>query len=278
MGRTHLQDAVPIPLCTEFEVYLRQVELNIDRLNDVREELLLVPIGGTVLGTGINADKKFGELTVLYLQDLTGLPFNLNPVKAEGIASHNVLVNASGALRLIALSLIKMANDIRWMGSGPRAGLGELLLPVNEPGSSIMPGKINPTQAEALIQVSLQVIGNDTVLAYAEGLSSILDLNVAKPVMIVNLLESIQILSTGINSFVKKCLIGLQANLDQINAQLSRVLMTVTNLVPLIGYDKASEIAQTAYKTGKTIKAVIQEEGLEIKGDLDELLDPKNMV
>jgi len=278
VGRTHLQDAVPIPLGTEFEVYLRQVELNIDRLNDVREELLLVPIGGTVLGTGINADKKFGELTVLYLQDLTGLPFNLNPVKAEGIASHNVLVNASGALRLIALSLIKMANDIRWMGSGPRAGLGELLLPVNEPGSSIMPGKINPTQAEALIQVSLQVIGNDTVLAYAEGLSSILDLNVAKPVMIVNLLESIKILSTGINSFVKKCLIGLQANLDQINAQLSRVLMTVTNLVPLIGYDKASEIAQTAYKTGKTIKAVIQEEGLEIEGDLDELLDPKNMV
>ncbi len=278
VGRTHLQDAVPIPMATEFEVYLRQVELNRDRLDDVREELLLIPIGGTALGTGINADKKFGELAVLYLQDLTGLPFNLNPVKAEGIASHNVLVNASGNMRLISLSLIKMANDIRWMGSGPRAGLGELILPVNEPGSSIMPGKVNPTQAEALIQVCLQVIGNDTVLAYAEGLSSILDLNVAKPVMIVNLLESIKILSTGINSFVEKCLIGIQANFDQINAQLNRVLMIVTNLVPLIGYDKASEIAQIAYKTGKTIKSVIQEKGLEIEGDLDELLDPKKMV
>ena len=278
VGRTHLQDAVPIPLATEFEVYLRQIVINRDRLEDVREELLLIPISGTALGTGINADEKFGNLALSYLNYLTGLPFNLNPVKAEGIASHNVIVYASGVLRLLALTLLKMANDIRWMGSGPRAGLGELKLPQNEPGSSIMPGKVNPTQSEALIQVCLQVIGNDTVISSAESYGSVLDLNVTKPVMIVNLLESIELLSSGINSFVEHCLKGIQANTDRLDAQLKRSLMIITNLVPQIGYDKASEIAQIANKTNKTIKEVILEMGLKIEGDLDELLDPKKMV
>ena len=202
----------------------------------------------------------------------------LNPIKAESIASHSAIVNASSTIKSLALSLMKMANDIRWMNSGPRAGLSELILPENEPGSSIMPGKINPTQSEALIQICLQVIGNDSVISFAEAYGSVLDLNICKPVMIINLIESITLLSQGINSFVKFCLEGLIANEIQINAQLERILTTVTNLSPIIGYDKASEIAQKAYKEGKTVKQVVLELGLKIKGNLDDLLDPKKMV
>ncbi|UCD00957.1 MAG: class II fumarate hydratase, partial [Promethearchaeota archaeon] len=228
-------------------------------------------------GTGINTHKNFAELTVSYLSKITNFPFKVNPVKAEGIASHNTIVKISGNLRLLALSLLKMANDIRWMGSGPRAGLSELILPQNEPGSSIMPGKINPTQSEALIQVCLQVIGNDSVVSFGEAYGSILDLNVCKPIMIINLLESIEILIGGINSFIDYCLKALKANKDQINYQLERILMVVTRLKPIIGYDKCSEIAYRAFKEGKTCKQVIKELGLEID-NLDELLDPKNMV
>lgn len=278
VGRTHLQDAVPMPLAMEFQVYVRQFAMHVVSLQNACEDLYFIPIGGTALGTGINADEKFGEITSSNLKEQTGFKFQLNPVKAEGIASHNTIVKFSGALRGLALSLLKMANDIRWMGSGPRAGLGELILPANEPGSSIMPGKINPTQSEALIQVCLQVMGNDNIVSQAEGFGSTLDLNVAKPLMIVNVLESIKLLSNGIQSFINHCLQGLQANTKQINSQLERILMTVTNLIPQIGYDKASEIARTAYKSGKTIKEVILESGLKIKGNLDELLDPRKMV
>ena len=278
VGRTHLQDAVPICLSTEFEVYERQVELNLLRLKNACDELCLVPIGGTAVGTGVNADKNFGKLTVSHLKELTSLPFKLNPVKAEGIASHNSIVKISGDLRLLALSTLKMANDVRWMGSGPRAGLGELTLPANEPGSSIMPGKVNPTQAEALLQVCIQVIGNDATIAFAEAFGSTLDLNVTKPLMISNLIESIELLMNGIQSFVKNCLNGLKANKEHIKSQLQNNLMIATNLVPIIGYDKASEIAQTAAKTGKTIKQVIEHKNLKIKGDLNRLLDPKKMV
>ncbi len=278
VGRTHLQDAVPIPLSTEFSVYLRQLNVNQISLNDACEELYSIPIGGTALGTGINTHKDFGKLTASHLKAISGFPFRINPVKAEGIASHSPIVKTSGVLRLLALSCLKMANDIRWMGSGPRAGLSELILPANEPGSSIMPGKINPTQSEALIQVCLQVIGNDTAISYAEGYGSILDLNVTKPLMIVNLLESIRILAGAINSFVKNCLEGAQANRAQIKIHLENILMIITNLIPQIGYDKASEIAQIAYKTGKTIKEIILEKGLDIEGDLDDILDPKKMV
>jgi fumarate hydratase class II len=172
---------------------------------------------------------------------------------------------------------MKMANDIRWMGSGPRAGFSELILPQNEPGSSIMPGKINPTQSEALIQVCLQAIGNDTVVTLGEAYGSILDLNVCKPVMIFNLIDSIAILNGAIDSFIDNCLIGLKANKEQIQKHLDRMLMIVTNLTPIIGYDKGSEIAQRAYKEGKTCKQVIKEMGLHID-NLDELLDPKRMV
>ncbi|MCK4479589.1 MAG: class II fumarate hydratase [Candidatus Lokiarchaeota archaeon] len=277
VGRTHLQDAVPIPLSLEFEVYKKQIKTNIERLKNACNELYFVPIGGTALGTGLNAHKDFATLTVSHLSKITNLPFKVNPVKAEGIASHNTIVNLSGNLRSLALSLLKMANDIRWMGSGPRAGLSELKLPQNEPGSSIMPGKINPTQSEALIQVCLQVIGNDSVVSFGEAYGSILDLNVCKPIMIINLLESIEIIIGGIKSFIDHCLSGLEANTMQINKNLDGMLMIVTNLTPIIGYDKCSEIAQRAYKEGKTCKVVIKEMGLKID-NLDELLDPKKMV
>jgi len=277
VGRTHLQDAVPIPLSLEFEVYKKQIDINIGRLKETCKELYYIPIGGTALGTGLNAHNDFAKLTVSHLSKITNLPFKINPVKAEGISSHNTIVKASGNLRLLALSLLKMSNDIRWMGSGPRAGLAELKLPENEPGSSIMPGKINPTQSEALIQVCLQVIGNDSVVSFGEAYGSILDLNVCKPVMIINLIESIEILIGGINSFIDNCLINLEPNTEGINKQLEQMLMLVTNLTPIIGYDKCSEIAQRAYKEGKSIKVVINEMGLMIE-NIDELLDPKKMV
>ncbi len=277
VGRTHLQDAVPIPLSLEFKVYKKQIELNIERLNQVLDELFYISIGGTAVGTGLNAHKDFDKLTVSHLSKITSLSFKINPVKAEGISSHNTIVYASSSLKLLALSLLKMANDIRWMSSGPRAGLSELILPQNEPGSSIMPGKINPTQSEALIQVCLQVIGNDSIVTSGEMYGSILDLNMSKPLMIVNVLESIDILIGGINSFVCNCLVGIKANAEQIDSNLEQMLMLVTNLTPIIGYDKCSEIAQRAYKEGKTCKVVIKEMGLKID-NLDELLDPKNMV
>ncbi len=278
VGRTHLQDAVPIPLSMEFEVYLRQIKVNKKRLKDSFDELCFIPQGGTAVGTGLNCHEDFPKLFAQELSQLTKFPIMNNPVKAEGIASHNTLVHVSSNMRLFALSLMKMANDIRWMGSGPRAGLGELILPANEPGSSIMPGKINPTQSEAMIQVCLQVMGNDTTINFCEAYLSILDLCVGNPLMITNLLESIQILSGCINSFVKHCLIELKANKEQIQSQLDRMLMIVTNLSPYIGYDKCSEIAQRAYKEGKTIKEVILEMNIPLEKNLDEILDPKNMV
>ncbi len=278
IGRTHLQDAVPIPLSTEFAVYHSQIKFAIQRLDSVLKELYLLPLGGTALGTGLNAPINFDKLVIDTLAHNTKYPFKINPVKAEGISSHNIIVRVSGVLKLLALSLMKMANDIRWMGSGPRAGLGELLLPQNEPGSSIMPGKINPTQSEALIQVGLQVIGNDTTITFSEVQGSILDLNVTKPLMIVNLLESIEILANGMNSFEKNCLVGLQVNQKQIDHYLDRSLVIVTKLSPIIGYEKAGEIAQQAYESDKTIKEIIKEIGLEIPDGLDELLDPRKMV
>ena len=278
VGRTHLQDAVPIPLSTEFEVYHRQFSEVSKALRSTLDELAVVPIGGTALGTGLNAPKGFAERVTKHLSDIAGRPILINPVKAEGIASHSKLVAMSGILRQLALACIKMANDVRWMGSGPRAGLGELLLPQNEPGSSIMPGKINPTQAEALIQVSLQVMGNDSTIALAEGFGSVLDLNVAKPVMIVNLLNSVRILSNGIKSFVEHCLEGLKANAQHIKIQLERSLMIVTRLTPIIGYDKASEVAKAAHSSGKTVRETLLDMKLEIDGDLDKILDPQKMV
>ena len=273
VGRTHLEDAVPIPLSMEFSVYERQLRVSEKRILEVMNELFCIPLGGTALGTGINAPKDFADKAVNFLSKLTGYNFTLNPVKAEGISSHNTIVKASSILRSLSLSLLKMANDIRWMNSGPRAGLGELILPQNEPGSSIMPGKVNPTQSEMLIQVCIQVIGNDTTIAFAESHGSILDLNVTKPLMIANLLESIELLSKAIISFNNNCLKKIQPNKKRINQLLEQNLMFVTSLTPKIGYDKAAEIAQEAFHTGKTLKEILKEKKILSEEEIEDLLD-----
>ena len=278
VGRTHLQDAVPIPLSLEFKVYKQQIEINRGRFKSDYDELRAIALGGTVLGTGINATKEFQDLVIKKLNEVTGFSLRAKEVLAEGIASHNTIVKLSSTIHLLALTLIKMANDIRWMGSGPRAGLSELILPANEPGSSIMPGKINPTQSEALIQVCLHIMGNYTSISNSEMMGSILDLNICKPIMIHNLLESIDLICNGIDSFIDKCLVGLEVNQSKIKDDLDNLLMIATNLNPYIGYDKASEIAQKAYHEGKNIKQVVLEMGLKFEEDLDKILDPKRTI
>ncbi|MGV9169809.1 MAG: class II fumarate hydratase [Promethearchaeia archaeon] len=278
VGRTHLQDAVPIPLSLEFSVYRDKLESAKKHILSAADNLRSVPIGGTALGTGINSSKAFSQRTITYLQELTGLEIREAENKAKDIASHTKIVSLSSELRIPALACLKMANDIRWMGTGPRAGLGELKIPENEPGSSIMPGKVNPTQSEALIQVCGQVLGNDYAISFGEGFGSILDLNVAKPLMIYNILDSIVILSGGINSFTKNCLTDLEPDEQRINHLLNRSLMAVTRLSPILGYDRAAEVAKKALKTGQTIRKTVEEMDLDIDGDLDSILDPKTMV
>ncbi len=277
VGRTHLMDAVPIPLSLEFEVYRRHIVAAFSDIQIIRDDLAHVPIGGTAVGTGINVPSGFAARVVAHLDKMTHLPIRTSSVKAESIASHNIFVRLSGALRVLALACLKMANDVRWMASGPRAGLGELTLPANEPGSSIMPGKINPTQAESMIQVCLRVMGNDATVSLAEGFGSNLDLNVAKPLIITTIIESIALLGNSLRSFADKCLIDLQPNIPRIESMLEQSLMLVTRLAPVIGYDAAAEVAKTALKTGKTIRQVVTEMGLEIE-NIDGLLDPKEMV
>jgi len=262
----------------EFEVYLTQMKRSLEEINSLLDDLALLPIGGTALGTGINAPSGFAESVVRRLSKAAEFSFRANPVKAEGISSHGAIVRTSSALRSLALSCLKMAGDIRLMGTGPRAGLGELSLPQNEPGSSIMAGKVNPTQAEALIQVCLQVMGNDATVALAEGHESILDLNAAKPLMIVNLLESINILSGGIHSFTEHCLKSIRPNVEKIRSDLERNLMVATRLVPILGYDRTAEIAKKANATEKTIREIIIEDGIDLGDDVDKILDPGRMV
>ncbi len=278
VGRTHLQDAVPIPLSMEFSVYRAQVMASLSQIQEVREDLAVVPLGGTAVGTGLNAPEGFSERAVAHLSRLSRTPLRSATVKAESISSHAAVIRLSGAIRGLALACMKMANDIRWMASGPRAGLAELRLPENEPGSSIMPGKVNPTQAEALIQVCIRVIGNDTTITLAEAYGSVLDLNVTKPLMIISIFESIRLLSNAIRSFVVNCLNGIEPNRERISQHLSESLMIVTRLVPIIGYDKTALIARTAYQTGKTIRQTIEELGIDLDVDLDEILDPHRMV
>jgi len=276
VSRTHLQDAVPIPLSTEFSVYKKQLTNSVFKLKEVVKELQYIPIGGTAVGTGINAHKDFSSKAVLHLSNLTGIDFKQSHIKAEAIASHSDFVRVSNELKTLALSLIKLANDIRWMGSGPRAGLGELSLPKNEPGSSIMPGKVNPTQSEMLLQVCIHVIGNDTAISYAESIGSTLDLNVTKPLIISTILDSIQLLSNGIKSFNYHCLMDIEANINNIEKQLQNNLMIVTKIAKEIGYDKASELAQRAFEEGKTIMEVVNQSDLENKTKLVELLLAKD--
>jgi fumarate hydratase, class II len=264
IGRTHLQDATPLSLGQEFSGYAAQMEANVERLSEMMPRLYRLAQGGTAVGTGLNAPAGFGNAFAKEVANLTRLPFTSAPNKFAEMAAHDTLVELSGALSTLAVSLTKIANDIRLMGSGPRCGIGELKLPENEPGSSIMPGKVNPTQCEMLTMVAAQVIGNNVAVTVG-GMQGHLELNVFKPLIGANVIRSINLLSVGIRSFCERCLEGLEPDEARISELVERSLMLVTALAPEIGYDKAAEIAKHAHKTGKTLK----EAGLEL-GHIDE--------
>lgn len=277
VGRTHLQDATPIRLGQEFSAYKQQTAQNIRRISASLDVLAELPIGGTAVGTGLNAHPNFDKEICKEISNLTKIAFKPAKNKFESIASHDAIVEVSGALRTLAVSLMKIGNDIRWLSSGPRCGIGEIKLPETMPGSSIMPGKVNPAQAEALCQVAAQVIGNDVTISIG-GQSGNFELNVMKPLMIYNLLQSVEILSNAITSFTSRCIAGIVANNARIELYLSQNLMTVTALSPKIGYDNAAEIAKKAYRSGRTIREVAIEMNLLSENELDTLLDPEKMT
>jgi fumarate hydratase class II len=277
IGRTHLQDAVPLTLGQEFGGYVAQLEADVERIEMTLPGLYELAIGGTAVGTGLNAPEGFAEATAAGVAELTGLPFVSAPNKFAALAAHDAVVFASGALATLAASLMKIANDIRWLGSGPRSGLGELILPENEPGSSIMPGKVNPTQCEAMTMVCAQVLGNDTAIKFA-GSQGNFELNVFKPVMIRNLLHSIAILGDACRTFREFCVEGLEADRDRIDDLVQRSLMLVTALAPKIGYDNAASIAKKAYHEGRTLKDVAVELGHVTPDEYDTLVRPEHMV
>jgi fumarate hydratase class II len=277
IGRTHLQDAVPLTLGQEFSGYVAQLDADLQRIDQVLPGLYELAIGGTAVGTGLNSPNGFGEKAATKIAELTGLPFVSAPNKFAALAAHDALVHAHGALRTLAVSLMKIANDIRWLGSGPRTGLGELELPENEPGSSIMPGKVNPTQSEALTMVCTQVFGNDVTVTVA-GSQGNFELNVFKPVMISNSLHSTRILADACRNFSRFCVEGLKPNRERIGELVNRSLMLVTGLTPKIGYDKAAEIAKKAHHEGKTLKEAALELGYLTETEFDEALRPEKMV
>ena len=277
VGRTHLMDATPLTLGQEFSGYAAQVEYGIERVEQSIGKLLALAQGGTAVGTGLNTHPLFAELVAKKIAALTGFKFYSAPNKFEALASHDALVFAHGALKTLAASLMKIANDIRWLGSGPRCGLGELSLPENEPGSSIMPGKVNPTQSESMTMVCCQIFGNDVAINMA-GASGNFELNVFKPVIIHNFLHSTLLLSDSLNGFNDHCLEGLQPNREVIQKHLENTLMLVTALNPHIGYDKAAKIAKTAHKEGLTLKqAALKLQFLDEK-QFDAWVDPKDMI
>ncbi|MCX0340249.1 class II fumarate hydratase [Acinetobacter radioresistens] len=277
IGRTHLQDATPLTLGQEFSGYVSQLDHGLKRLNQALEGLYELPLGGTAVGTGLNAHPQYAEKAATRLSQFTGLPFITAPNKFEALAGRDAAVFASGALKTLATSLNKIANDIRWLASGPRCGLGELYIPENEPGSSIMPGKVNPTQSEAMTMVVAQVLGNDTTINIA-GASGNFELNVFMPVIAFNLLQSIQLLGDACNSFNDNCALGIEPNREKIDYFLHNSLMLVTALNPVIGYENAAKVAKTAYKQGKTLKQVAVELNLVTEQQFDEVVRPENMV
>ncbi len=277
IGRTHLQDATPLTLGQEFSGYAHQVEMGIARVEAVLPRLHELAQGGTAVGTGLNAPKGFGEKFAAEIANLTRLPFVTAPNKFEALATHDTLVELSGVLNVIAVSLTKIANDIRLLGSGPRCGLGELRLPENEPGSSIMPGKVNPTQAESLTMVCAQVMGNHMAVTIG-GLQGHMELNVFKPLIGANVLRSIDILSTGMVSFTERCLDGMEADETRIAELMNKSLMLVTALAPEIGYDNAANIAKYAHKKGLTLKEAGIELGLVDDATFDRVVIPENML
>src|SRR5687768_1218993 len=277
IGRTHLQDATPLTLGQEFSGYAAQVEDGIARLEAVLPRLHRLAQGGTAVGTGLNAPDGFAEAFAAEVANLTRLPFETAPNKFEALASHDTMVELSGALNVVAVSLTKIANDIRLLGSGPRSGLGELRLPENEPGSSIMPGKVNPTQAEMLTMVAAQVMGNHVAVTVG-GLQGHLELNVFKPLIGANVIRSINILSTGMESFTKRLLDGLEPDEERIADHMKRSLMLVTALAPEIGYDNAAKIAKHAHQKGLTLKQAGLELGLVDEATFDRVVKPEAMI
>lgn len=277
IGRTHLQDATPLTLGQEFSGYAAQICANIERLWDIQPRLHALAQGGTAVGTGLNAPDNFDEDMAREIAAITGLPFTASSNKFAELAAHDTLVELSGVLNTLAVSLTKIANDVRLLGSGPRSGLGELELPANEPGSSIMPGKVNPTQCEMLTMVAAQVIGNHAAVTVG-GLQGHLELNVFKPLIGANVLRSLHLLAVGVDSFVERTLDGLQPNRARIEELVDRSLMLVTALAPEIGYDQAAKIAKHAHETGQTLKQAALDLGLVDAATFDRLVRPEKMV
>jgi len=277
IGRTHLMDATPLTLGQEFSGYTTQLEYALDRINGCMPRMYQIALGGTAVGTGLNTHRDFPVKVAKQIADITGCPFVTAPNKFESLAAHDAIVETSGVLKTIACSLMKIANDIRWLGSGPRCGIGEIILPANEPGSSIMPGKVNPTQSEAMTMVAAQVIGNDTAISFG-GASGNFELNVFKPVMIYNLLQSIRLLADSCRSFNDHCVVGIEPNKVQIEKHLNGSLMLVTALNPHIGYDNAAKVAKKAYQENITLKESAVALGLLTAEEFDEKVRPEKMT
>lgn len=277
IGRTHLQDATPITLGQEFSGYAEQIRFGMIRLENSLPSIQRLAIGGTAVGTGINTHPNFGKRVAEIISELTGYPFISADNKFEALASNDSIVEVSGSLKTIATSLMKIANDVRWLSSGPRSGIGEISIPENEPGSSIMPGKVNPTQSEALTMICAQVLGNDVTIGIG-GASGNFELNVFKPVLAYNLLQSIQLLSDGIFSFTKHCIVGIKPNLETLNKHLENSLMLVTALNPHLGYDKSAKIAKLAFHENLTLKEAGIRLGYLTSEEFDTWVDPKKMV
>jgi fumarate hydratase class II len=277
IGRTHTQDATPLTLGQEFSGYTQQVENGIARIEQTLPALMQLAQGGTAVGTGLNAPKGFAEMVAERIAAITKLRFTSAPNKFEALAAHDAMIFSHGAINTVAASLFKIANDVRFLGSGPRSGLGELSLPENEPGSSIMPGKVNPTQCEALTMVCAQVFGNHATLTFA-GSQGHFELNVFNPVMAYNFLQSVQLLSDAARSFTEHCIVGIEAREDNIKAALDRSLMLVTALAPKIGYDNAAKIAKTAHKNGTTLRQEAVGGGYVTEAEFDAIVRPDKMI
>jgi len=277
IGRTHLMDAVPLTLGQEFSGYVAQLTADLDRITLTLPGLYELALGGTAVGTGLNTHPEFGERVAAAIAKATGLPFVTAPNKFAALAGHDALVFTHGALRTLAVSLTKIADDLRWLGSGPRSGLGELALPENEPGSSIMPGKVNPTQSEAMIMVGIQVLGNDAAVGIA-GSRGNLELNVCKPVIIYNVMQSIALMADACRGFREFCVEGLQPDYEQIEKHLTNSLMLVTALNPIIGYDKSAEVAKKAHKERSTLREAALALGYLTPEQFDAAVRPEEMT
>ena len=277
LGRTHLQDATPLSLGQEFSGYVSALDHGIKRLHTALDHCKELAMGGTAVGTGINSTSGFSQAVADEISSLTGIDFRTAENKFEALGGQDSIVELSGSLKVLAGSLFKIANDLRWLSSGPRSGIGEIILPTNEPGSSIMPGKVNPTQCEAMTMLCTQVMGNDTTITFA-GSSGNFELNVYRPVIAYNILQSIRLLSDGCDSFRKNAVDGIEANIERINHNLYNSLMLVTALNPHIGYDKASEVAKKAYKENTTLRDAIEKLGYMTADDFDKLVKPEDMI